>query len=438
MKNDMRLASSCLIVLGVVVLGPLGGCPQTQPPDENAPYDPTATQSLPIYHNTTDPTNQGAHFIGSRACSACHTDIYELTRLHGHTHAMTGIDGAAPQFPPQATRAAVPDPPTGLSWNDVAYVIAGYLHGAYFVDQQGYLMTTGATGVDTRWLLDFPANATSAGFVPLDPNDPAPRPLDYETCFRCHTTGPQPQDPNDPRSQDSRPGILGTWSEPGVQCEACHGPGSNHVPNPQRRNIFVDSSPQTCGRCHTVDNDPNTIPVQDGFIAGNAQVAELKASGGHGEFTCMICHNPHASTAYDRDNGLRNDCTVCHTDQNMAFHEGLVYRWGDYEEPLSCQSCHMPLAAKTASAAPAGLVGELARIGDVRAHIFRIEPDYVTFDDMFTPDGSAVRKDEQGRAGLSPAFVCLRCHNDATLFPLTLQGAASIARGLHERAAQNR
>lgn len=426
------LAAGCVVLMLVA-----GGCPDTGGEPNACNCDPTQSDSPPVFHNATDPTNDGATYIGSKACSACHADIYDITRLHGHTHALTKIDGAPPEYPAEASRAGVPNPPAGKAWSDIAYVISGYLHCGYFIDSDGFLMTTGIDGVNTKWLLDFPANGTAAGFVPFLSDQATPLPYDYDTCFKCHTTGPQPQDPADPRSQDSRRGILGTWAEPGVTCEACHGPGSKHAPNPQKRNIFVDSTPQTCGRCHVRGDDANTIvTTPDGFIDGNTQVAELRASGGHGQFTCMICHNPHASMNYDRDRALRNDCTDCHRDQNMAFHEGFVYRLGDYEETLSCKSCHMPLAAKNSTSAPASLVGPVARVGDVHSHIFRIDPDHVHFDDMFTPDGSAVLKDDQGRAGLSPAFVCIRCHNNAPgLFPLTPSGAANIARGMHERAA---
>ena len=118
-------------------------------------------------------------------------------------------------------------------------------HGAFFVDSAGYVLTDGVAGSNTLWVLDFPANGTVAGFAAYRPDQQTPLPYEYE-CFRCHTTGAQPQDPDNPLSQDGRPGIHGTWAEAGIQCEVCHGPGSNHAPNPQARNLFVDSTARTC------------------------------------------------------------------------------------------------------------------------------------------------------------------------------------------------
>ncbi len=406
----------------------LGGCP-----------DPTDNDngSLPVFNNTTDPTNGGAAYIKSAACNACHPDVADKMQFHAHAFALNPIQGSAPQYPDIATRAGVPNPPEGKTWADIAYVIAGYLHCAYFIDTSGFLMTTGVDGVDTKWVLDLPANGTSAHFEPFLPDQTEPKPYDFQECFRCHTTGPMPQDPTDPRSQDGRPGILGTWSEPGVQCEACHGPGSNHAPNPQRRDIFVDPTPATCGRCHTAGDDPNMIVVTNGFMNSNTQRPQLLASGGHSRFNCTVCHDPHASVNYDRERGLRNECTNCHVDQNLAFHRGFTFVWDDYEEELGCESCHMPLAAKSTSEAPAEIVGEDPRIADVRAHIFRIDTENARYTSFVTEDGSAVRKDADGRAALTADYVCLRCHHGAgNVFALTPEGALRIIRNMHENAAR--
>ncbi len=423
---------------GIALLGSLlpaatlpltGGCP---PPTDDAVDGGLA------FNNTTDATNQGAAYVGSAACRACHPSIAETSRLHGHAHALNRVQGQAPQYPPEGERAGVPSPPDGKTWNDVSYVIGGYQHGAFFVDRTGFVMTDGVEGVNTQWNLDFPPNGTVAGFVAYQPEQQTPLPYGHD-CFRCHTTGPEPQDPNDPRSQDGRPGILGTWAEAGVQCEACHGPGSNHVPNPQARNIFVDSTVQTCARCHTRGDDPDVIVAADGFIRAGAQYAELRASGGHANFACTVCHDPHFSTIYDRSNGIRNDCRTCHPDQNMARHAGKIFVRGDYAEQLGCESCHMPFATKTTAAADADTVGNNGRMGDTRTHIFRISTDNVDFSSMFTADGAAVAKDGDGRAAVTVDFVCVRCHTDGTAtgtnaVRLDVRSASALAAILHETA----
>ncbi len=424
----LKVSTTAAIIIAVSSLTLVGGCPARTGTD--------GPNSL-VFNNSTDPTNGGARYIGSSACIACHAQICETICKHGHSHALTPTEGLAPVYSPAGTRAGVPDPPAGKTWSDVSYVISGYLLNAFFVDASGFIMTDGVDGVNTQWNLDFPANGTAAGFVAYHPEQTTPLPYDFATCFRCHTTGPQAQDPNNPRSQDGRPGILGTWAEAGVRCEACHGPGSYHAPSPQARNIFVDSTSKTCGRCHTAGDDPNTILATDsGYIRSNSQYPELRASGGHAQFSCMVCHDPHASMAYDQGNGWRNRCNVCHTDNNMAFHSGLVFRWGDYEEELSCKSCHMPLAGRNGSNASVDVVGREARVGDVHSHIFRIDAQHGRYAAMLSQDGTSVVKDASGRAALTLDYVCLRCHHGAgNAFTLSADGAPVIARGMHENAA---
>lgn len=423
--RHVRILGTIALVLAVA-LAVADGC---------ASYSTDATTALlGPFNNSTDPTNGGASYIGSAACSACHSDVAELTRVHGHSQALKASNGLPPEYPPEGTRAGVPNPPAGRTYNDIGYIIGGYTKGAFFVGADGFVLTTGVTGVNTQWNLDFPPNGTTAGFVAFKASQTAPEPYRFE-CFRCHVVGAQPQDPA--VSQDGRPGILGTWAEPGVKCEACHGPGSNHAPDPWARQMFVDSTNRTCGNCHVDGNDSNVIAAANGYISPMTQVAELLASGGHSGFACGVCHDVHASTTYDPARGIRNQCTACHPDQNLAFHTGFVLTRGSYSEPLGCTSCHMTYAGLQNSVGGPAAVGTLGgRMGDVRSHIFRIDTAHATFDQMFSADGSHVLKDSAGRAAVTPDFVCLRCHNgEGSAFIISAQGAATIADGIHDREA---
>jgi len=358
------------------------------------------------FNNTTDPTNQGASYIGSAACSACHTSIAERHQLHGHSHILNKVEGNAPSYPDLATRAGVSNPPTGFEWSDIAYVIGGYIRKAAFVRGATGILTTGEGGAPAQYNLAFPPNGTDAGFADYEPAT-APALYDF-SCFQCHTTGPQP---SSSLHQDNQPGILGTWVEDGVQCEACHGPGSNHVPDPHARDIYIGSSASNCGKCHSRDGEPSVIQATDGFVANYQQWSELKASGGHADFSCVTCHDPHSGTNYDRTNAIRNECTACHTSQTMAIHDGFTFVRGDYSEELSCVSCHMPFATRSAASASAATVGEVGRLGDTRTHIFRINTEPNDYNLFFASDGTAVAKDDQDRAAVTLDFACFRCHN---------------------------
>lgn len=383
----------------------------------------------PIYNNTTDPTNKGADYIGADACRSCHVDIGADHRLHGHANALTAIAGRSPSFPAPAARAVIPNPPTGFEWTDVSYIFAGYLRAAYFIDVDGFFIGAGGDGDDTVWRLAFEPNGSPPGFSPYPDQGEVPD----VSCLQCHTTGFVPQNGDLPEFQENRPGFAGTWHEAGVQCEACHGPGSHHPPTPEAREMFVDSSASFCGKCHTHGDDPDVIVARDGFIVNNAQYPELRASGGHSTFNCAFCHNPHVSPNYDNARAIRNQCTACHSDQTMALHEGKVFVRDDYTEALSCKSCHMPFVGRTASSAPVDVVGELGRIGDTRTHIFRINPQAKSYTEMFLTDGHAVAKDEAGRAAVSLDFVCLRCHSGIGSAPIigNMDTVSEIATGMH-------
>ncbi len=198
------------------------------------------------YNNTTDPTNGGATYLSSAACRACHPSIDAVQQIHGHGHMLTAVEGQPPSYPAQATRAGVPNPPSGYAWSDIAYVLGGYTKTANFINIDGYLLTTGATGEDTQFDLSFPANGSPAHFVPYEASLTGNKAYEY-ACFACQTTGPASQKTSAPQFQENRPGLPGTLIEAGVPCDACHGPGTHHVPNPSARDIYVNTSAARAG-----------------------------------------------------------------------------------------------------------------------------------------------------------------------------------------------
>lgn len=407
--------SACVAQAGLAGLALcLAGCPESAPP---------------VFNNQTDKTNAGASYVGSAACSACHPGIAEQSLLHAHAHALKRPDGVAPRFPAENRRAGVPHPPAGSAWTDIAYVIGGYVKGALFVDQAGFIRDDAATPVLTQWNLDIPAAAVARGFVAHDPDRAAPQPFDYD-CFRCHTTGAQ----DSPTAfQDGRPGMRGAFQQPGVQCEACHGPGSNHVPNPAARELFVPTTAEDCGHCHARDPAGALIlATADGFIACGQQWSELRASGGHSGFSCLFCHDAHRAPSVDRDAAIRNSCRVCHASETMAGHRNKVLRRPDYAERLTCESCHMPFAVKAVARGDPAVIGPDARVGDTRSHIFRITTDDIDFRGALTPDGTRYQLDDSNRAVLTVDYVCLRCHNGNGVFALSVARASEIALRVHE------
>lgn len=66
-------------------------------------------------------------------------------------------------------------------------------------------------------------------------------------CVKCHVTGFE---------QDG--GFIDYDLTPemaGIQCEACHGPGSNHIADPTS-DMIKNGGPELCRQCHTEKQDP--------------------------------------------------------------------------------------------------------------------------------------------------------------------------------------
>ena len=306
--------------------------------------------------------------------------------------------------------------------------VGGYAKAANFIDADGFVLTDGTGGLPVQYNLGHPPSGGEAGFAPRSADAVATEELVY-ACFRCHTTGAKSLSSSDGRRQDNLPGVGGTWVAEGVQCEACHGPGSLHLPHPEADTLVVDASSTLCGQCHVHPDRPGELVADDGFIVGNQQLRELEA-GAHAGFACTVCHDPHASVLFDRDNAVRNACRDCHVEDNMAQHDGRVFVQGDYVEVLSCESCHMPPASRNAVSTVDEQTG--GRTGDTRTHIVYIDTRERDFVSLFAADGTSVVTDATGKAAVTLDFVCLRCHNGlGSAFELALPAVSVIADGIH-------
>ncbi len=364
-------------------------------------------------------------FVGSPVCGACHQAETALQTVHSHSHKLTKVNGGPPTFPPEGIFAGIPSTPAGTTWNDVSYVIGGYFRKARFITPLGNIMIgasggfDGAVGVETQWNLEFPPGGSGLNWVFYHATDTQPKQYNY-SCFQCHTTGPQ-----------EVPGNFEDWAEPSVQCEACHQGGATHITAPSPANITVDTTAAQCGTCHIRGSDPQVVLASGGYIRHHEQYPELLA-GPHKTLTCAVCHEPHTSSYYDTTNGIRVECTSCHSDKNLGDHASETFVRGTYSEPLTCESCHMPYATKSATAADPSVIGPDARMGDMMTHIFSINTAAVDYTAMFTADLGSVVKDSNGKAAVTLDFACLRCHNGIGNAPsFTLQKASDEATNYH-------
>jgi len=67
-------------------------------------------------------------------------------------------------------------------------------------------------------------------------------------CVKCHVTG-----------YEKDGGFIDHELTPemaGIQCEACHGPGSNHITDLTAKTIVKEAGASLCRQCHTEGQDP--------------------------------------------------------------------------------------------------------------------------------------------------------------------------------------
>ena len=213
---------------------------------------------------------------------------------------------------------------------------------SYYHSIQGLDLTTGH-GAKT------PANLEDALGRLIDPDT-------LRRCFGCHTT-----------AATTTAGFDPSHLMPGVTCEACHGPGANHVKlmdeekieegrlaifNPKRLNpiALVDF----CGACHRTWND-----VYEMGAAGIANVRfqpyrlEKSRCWGDGDarLACIACHDPHQQLEHDAA-AYDGKCLACHAatlaKKTTPDHPGKACPIGK----TNCVTCHMPSVTLPSMHAP--------------------------------------------------------------------------------------
>lgn len=121
-------------------------------------------------------------------------------------------------------------------------------------------------------------------------------------CIGCHTVGYD-------ATKVGKPGYSGFVSEaqtPGltnVQCESCHGAGSEHAAKPSADNITKKVAPATCGGCHTDAHHPTYDEFSESAHAGSL-------------------HNnlpPKATPGWSTTDNSRTKCLVCHTTEGFFY-----------------------------------------------------------------------------------------------------------------------
>jgi predicted CXXCH cytochrome family protein len=203
-------------------------------------------------------------------------------------------------------------------------------------------------------------------------------------CAECHST-------NLKKNYDSKTDTYQTtWSNIDVGCQACHGPGSNHVEwahsiknsgatwdkdDKKGLEVQLDTADsriqvEACARCHSrrleVSNNYKygqrfmdhylprvlleTLYHPDGQILDEVYVygSFIQSKKYQEGVRCTDCHNPHTATLLAPDNTL---CVRCHN--TLSSPQFKTIKDKDYDTPVhhfhkpgspgsKCIDCHMP------------------------------------------------------------------------------------------------
>ncbi len=393
-------------------------CKKDETPE---PSDATRTpDQAKVLHALFEPPvrdpSEGRDFVGAQSCKQCHQQSYEdWTKSHHHA----------------AMMLATPD--TVLADFETTFVHFGRETRFFRKGEEFWVNTENSDGERQdfqvthtfgitplqQYLIPFPGGRLQALNICWDsrpaeeggqrwyhlyPDEEIPpddvlhwtgRHFNWNyMCADCHST-------NLAKNYDLETNTYNTtWSEMNVSCEACHGPGSQHVAwaealsDPTKTveedptgnmGLLVDlrkdggawavnpetgkpkrtkplenhNEVQTCAPCHSHRQplQPKRLFGQellDSYLPsvldpvlyhGDGQIDEevyvygsfVQSKMYHSDVTCSDCHHPHTMQTYAQDNSL---CSRCHT---PALYDTPAHHFHPMGSTgASCVECHMP------------------------------------------------------------------------------------------------
>lgn len=305
-------------------------------------------------------------YVGTSACTSCHGQIVAtqlltpMARAAGRASASDilrthpQLSFSIPSYRYQIETTGGKSTYTVTNENATLTAALDWAFGTGRVGQSYLFKTDGSGFYEAR--VTYFESLHNLAFTPFrniaspkDTEEAMDRPVaigEIGQCFGCHATAAV----IDGRFDES--GLM-----PGVACEACHGPGREHVEtrlqtgpstgtphdifNPAH--LSPTDSVDFCGACHGTWWDVKLAGVK-GVSTTRSAPYRLETSkcwrNGDARLTCIACHDPHLQletkpSAYDAV------CLSCHVSapgsRATADHPGSRCPVGNAE----CTTCHM-------------------------------------------------------------------------------------------------
>ena len=312
-------------------------------------------------------------YVGNRACATCHAQIYQkysstpMAKASGpatenlisadFNHGPSGVHYRIYQ---EAGRVWLsferPDDALVRGKRELLYFIGSGRRGrSYLFATNGFLFESPVNWYANKsW--DMAPAYQGTRKIPL--NLPA-----FTSCLHCHVSGMRP-----PENGTENKYPMPVFSEDGVACERCHGPGAAHVAggsivNPAK--LAPARRDEVCMQCHLEGKAAIERPGQHIYnyrpgdklsdyiryyvfrnTSGLGAVSQVEAlaqstckkkSGDR--MSCISCHDPHFSpSSQEKVAFYRGKCLACH---------GAKFGEQHHADRADCTECHMPNSSST-------------------------------------------------------------------------------------------
>ena len=322
-----------------------------------------------------DPADYPDEFTGSAACRDCHLEIHD--RWQETLMANVLVD---PRERPDAILGdfETPHPLVTFGPDDVTFTYGQKWKQRYFTQRGDDLFVHPAQWdvQNGEWRRYGPRNEWWVAHYPEDQMERPTGPL----CDGCHSV-----------NYDLRTKSVTEWN---VGCEACHGPGREHVLDPVADTVVNPArldpvrATDICIQCHS-QGQPHGNPIDGQYVdwpvgfrpgerlsdfweldpphLGEESVTHWPEGSAHKNrmqgndyvgsqmyvkgVTCADCHDVHG-TEHDADliapgNAI---CTSCHQPQLQPGPVGSLAYHTQHDpeaEGSACAACHMPRIART-------------------------------------------------------------------------------------------
>jgi hypothetical protein len=304
----------------------------------------------------------GVRYVGSRVCADCHpaesatqplTDMARsltrvqdcpVLRLHTRLAVRLGKYSYAIQMQGDRVAYTVTDGLRSLTV-DLSFAFGvGHAGQTYVYEKEGSFFESRVS-----YFTEIDGLDLTLGYNPEEPSEleaALGRPMDRASavrCFACHSTGAADAD-----------SLQLERMIPGVSCEGCHGPGSDHLAAVKSGDLrpsrvinpgALDPADlvEFCSFCHRSVSDVMDLRLT-GDVTVRFQPYRLVLSrcyGTGGALSCLTCHDPHQAVRQDAA-FYDAQCRACHAATNGAKEHAGHSAPACPVGTKNCVTCHMP------------------------------------------------------------------------------------------------